>query len=102
MNNEEMLNTYEIIAKIMNQMRESAKRDDWHRISQLELLCKKYSDKFPACKELRPLSQEAIERKIASLNIILKNDKEIREYLEPWQKKLSELMTNTQGIKSIL
>jgi hypothetical protein len=100
MNNEEMLSTYEVIAKITDQMRQSTKVEDWNRLFELEQLCVRYSEKSYTWKESEPLSKKDNERKIKSLKIIIKNDKEIRDYLEPWQKKLNELMSNSQEINA--
>ncbi len=96
-----MLSTYEVIAEITHKMRTSAKCGDWRRLSELEQLCKEHSEKSHAWKKLGSLSRQEIERKVASLNVILTNDKEIRDYLEPWQKKLADLMNTKQKNRSI-
>jgi len=107
MDNEEMLCIYEEVAEITRDMRESAMRQDWTRLSELEQTCKQYAEKASEYKSLTPLSRQATERKIASLKRIMENDKKIREVLEPWQQRLAEMMShplqpNVNGSLSLL
>jgi flagellar protein FliT len=98
MSHEEMLSTYEVIAKITDEMCECAKHKDWERLQELELICKKYSEIAHTWNEAGRLSRKDIELKIESLNVILKNDKKIREYLEPWHQKLYRIMSKNKKI----
>lgn len=93
MNNEEMICVYDDVAKITQDMRESAKCHDWGRFSELEQNCRQYAEKASKHRSVAPLSREAIDRKMASLKRIMENDREIREVLEPWQQRLADMMT---------
>jgi len=93
MNNEEMLCIYEVVAEITHDMRESAICHDWTRLSELEQTCKTYADKASEYKSLTPLSRQATERKMASLRRIMENDKQIRNVVEPWQRRLADMMS---------
>lgn len=96
MNNDEVLSLYESVAEITNQMLEAAKKKDWDRLAELENLCKEYVHKMRMRDEHKPLSGEALDRKVASIKKILADDREIRNLVDPWMVKLTT-MINAKG-----
>ncbi len=89
---EEMLNIYESVASLSNEMRLSAQYYNLNRLSELELQCQSYVNQASACIATEPAHALAPQRKLASLKIIMSNDRAIRNSLEPWRMKIDRLI----------
>ena len=93
MNSQEVVSLYEKISSITEQMVLAAREANWVQLASLEKLCAqhvetiKLGDKEPAQGAIR-------ERKIKVIQKILADDREIRNYTDPWMQRLSIQMNN--------
>lgn len=101
MKSEEILSLYASVADITDQMLSAARAGDWDRVTALETHCARHvatlkSDESPAA-----LSGAARERKVAMIQKILADDRQIRDIAQPWMVQLSALM-NSAGTEQKL
>jgi flagellar protein FliT len=94
MNEQDVIEVYENVATITDQMLAAARRGDWDRLIVLENRC---SDQVTILRNGEPpqLSGELRERKVQIIHKILADDREIRNLTEPWMAHLSKLINST-------
>ncbi len=92
---------YEVIAELTNQMLIAAKQGDWDKLTGLEPSRVQHVETLKFYKNVLPLSRNASERKVASVNRILADDREIRDLVSPEMAKLSSLINSTQNGKKL-
>ncbi|HEY8025402.1 MAG TPA: flagellar protein FliT [Burkholderiaceae bacterium] len=95
MNSQEVVSLYETIAAITEQMLAAARNANWIQMAALEKMCAQHIETIKL-SEKEPAQGAIRERKIAVIQKILADDKEIRNITEPWMKKLS-LQINSVG-----
>ena len=101
MNHEDILGIYDSVAGITNLMLEAARQEDWETLAMLEGKCLEHIHKMNAIDKTRPLSGEALQKKMSTVNKILADDREIRELTDPWMVKLTGMMQANRGERSL-
>lgn len=101
MSNDDILGLYESVAAITNQMLEAAKQEDWTELAALEAQCREYVSKMQTIDKSKPLSGPALQKKLASVNKILADDREIRNLTDPWMVKLAGMLHANGGERSL-
>ena len=87
MNNSEALAGFEYIAQVTAEMAEAARAGEWEKLTGLERHC---AARVAQMRTMQPvqLTNEMQRRKIELIRKILANDAEIRNFAEPWMKRL--------------
>ncbi len=95
MENQEILDLYENVAGLMQEMLAAARNADWDQLTLLESRC---SAQVAMIRRgdvpVQALSAVARERKTRLIEKILQDDREIRDLTQPWMTQLSALMNN--------
>ena len=94
MSNENVCSLYESVAEVTNQMLAAAQSHDWDVLSELEVTCADYVEQIRDYDEVQPTAGEAYKRKLASIKLILANDREIRNLMAPWMLKLNNMLSS--------
>jgi len=84
---------YESVALLTTEMVVAARKQDWERLAELEANCADYVEKLKDHDQAEPLTGKALARKLASIKKILADDREIRDLVDPWMVKFSNMMT---------
>lgn len=92
MDEEALVKIYEQISVITDDMLNAAKNKELQRLEQLELTCRELIANLPSSDSRTRLSKDALSKKILSIKKMLKNDKEIRNILEPWMTRFSRFI----------
>ena len=92
MGHQNTIEIYESVALITKQMLLAAKQQDWETLSELETHCADYVAILKVTESALPLPSDIRERKLASMKSILADDREIRNLVSPWMKKLNYMM----------
>lgn len=101
MNSDEVLSLYASVADITDQMLSAARAGDWDRVTALETHCARHVATLKSDESPVALSGAARERKVAMIQKILADDREIRNIAQPWMAQLSALM-NSAGTEQKL
>lgn len=91
---QEVVNVYETMVVITDEMLKAATSNDWDRVTLLEQQCALHLRQLRA-SEPTVLSDSERERKIAAIHRMLAADRQIRDLTTPWMSKLSALVQNT-------
>ncbi|MCB5189258.1 flagellar protein FliT [Methylobacillus arboreus] len=94
MSTQQTLSLYAAVAEITDQMLVAAQQQDWGKLAVLEAECAariKRADE-DTCNE--PLREPEQKIKFAHLKRILDSDREIRNIIDPWMVRLSDILTN--------
>jgi flagellar protein FliT len=94
MNSQEVLSLYETVAVITTEMLIAARNRDWEQLLALESRCSSHVQQLKSSEPLEPLPSTVRQRKVAIIQKILADDREIRTITEPWMQQLSALMNN--------
>jgi flagellar protein FliT len=94
MNEQDVIDVYENVATITDQMLAAARGGDWDRLIALETRCTAQV-KILQHGEPPQLSGELRERKVKIIHKILADGREIRNLTEPWMAHLSKLINST-------
>ncbi len=94
MSNENVCSLYESVAEVTNQMLAAAQNQDWDHLSELEVTCADYVEQIRDYDEVESSAGEAYKRKLASIKLILANDREIRNLMAPWMLKLNNMLSS--------
>jgi flagellar protein FliT len=95
MNNQEVIFLYEAVATITDQMLTAARSGDWDKLTALQARCVSQVDALKTDEAPVPLTGVVRERKVAIIQKILADDREIRNLVEPWMTELSMLINST-------
>lgn len=96
MDNQDILDLYETVASITDQMLAAARTGDWEKLAALETRCSSQVEIIKQNDTARqPLTPLARERKTRIIKKILEDDRQIRDITEPWMAQLSVLMKST-------
>jgi hypothetical protein len=88
-----IITEYESLAALMKQMLESARLQDWEKVSDLELF---YQDKMTQIKmaeSTTTLSKNDQGRKLGIIKLILQDDNEIKSLIYPKMDELSKFIS---------
>ncbi|UVW27878.1 flagellar protein FliT [Massilia sp. H6] len=94
MTSEDIVDTYETMAVITDQMLRAANDNDWDRLAQLEQQCALHVRQLKA-HEPQPLAGAERVKKVDAIRRMLAADRQIRELSAPWMARLSALISNT-------
>lgn len=94
MEQQNIIEIYEVVAQLTNQMLLAAKQEDWDRLAELEVSCAQHVKNIKSIEDVLPLAKEESERKMASIKSILADDREIRNLVSPWMVKLNTLINS--------
>lgn len=97
MTNLELMEIYENVAVITDQMLNAAKSEDWDLLVELETHCSSHVKTLQMNDTRDELTEEMRQRKVHVIKKILADDKEIRALTEPWMAQLSQLMQSSQS-----
>ena len=97
----EIINLYENIAVITDQMLSAARGRDWELLTKLETDCTSKVQRIRDSETNSLLTPELKERKLRVIKKILADDKEIRDITEPWMLELSNLMKNSSTTRKL-
>lgn len=92
MKSTELIDLYENVAVITDQMLHAARQRNWELLTKLEQNCSSTVAIIQQNETPTVLSEELRERKIRTIKKILADDKEIRNITEPWMAELSNLI----------
>lgn len=95
MNSHEVIELYETVAVITKQMLSAARSGDWDQVTLLESRCAVYVETLKTEKPLVKLSGNVRVRKVQIIQMILADDREIRNIAEPWMAQLAQMMIST-------
>jgi flagellar protein FliT len=96
MDNQEILDIYEAVAVITDQMLVAARTGNWDQLVALESRCSSHVQIIKQNAAPREaLSPIAHERKTKIIKKILQDDREIRNITEPWMAQLSAMINST-------
>lgn len=98
MNNQKVIFLYEAVAAITDQMLTAARNGDWDKLKALQARCASQVDELKTGEAPVPLTGAMRERKVAIIQKILADDREIRSIVDPWMTELSMLINST-GMK---
>jgi flagellar protein FliT len=93
MNATDTLAAYQSIANITGEMAVAARSGDWDNLTALE---RQYGALVAQLGVAQParLTNDMLQKKIALIHKILADDAEIRNYTEPWMKRIQDLIGN--------
>ncbi len=94
MTSEDIVDVYETMAVITDQMLRAANDSDWDRLAQLEQQCALHVRQL---KEHEPQALAGAQRvkKVDAIRRMLAADRQIRDLTTPWMARLSALINNT-------
>ena len=94
MTSEDIVDTYESMAVITDQMLRAANDNDWDRLAQLERQCALHVHQLKV-HEPKPLAGAERVKKVDAIRRMLAADRQIRDLAAPWMAQLSALISNT-------
>lgn len=94
LSSQEVINLYETVAVITDQMLTAARNGDWDQLVELESRCASHVATLQSSEPPMPLQGENRERKVKIIRKILADDREIRNLTEPWMAHLSKLINS--------
>ena len=94
MTSEDIVDVYETMAVITDQMLRAANDNDWDRLAELEQQCALH------VRQLKEHEQDALAgaarvKKVDAIRRMLAADRQIRDLATPWMARLSALISNT-------
>lgn len=94
MTSEDIVDTYETMAVITDQMLRAANDSDWDRLAELEKQCALHVRQLKE-NEPQPLAGSQRVKKVDAIRRMLAADRQIRDLSTPWMARLSALINNT-------
>jgi flagellar protein FliT len=94
MTSEDIVDTYETLAVITDQMLRAANDSDWDRLAELEQQCALHVRQLKE-HEPQPLAGAQRVKKVDAIRRMLAADRQIRDLTTPWMARLSALSNNT-------
>lgn len=86
----QLIDSYERLSGITAQMAQAATDRNWEEFEDLQTRCVEIVQHIKGLKKI-PLKGALLRRKIALIQKIMLNDRNIREVTEPWQQQLETL-----------
>ncbi|GAA4015267.1 flagellar protein FliT [Actimicrobium antarcticum] len=94
MNSQEVLDVYETVAVITDQMLAAARKRDWEELVVLESRVAGHVSSLKSGEQPAALTGETRLRKVQIIQKILAHDRLIRDITEPWMAELAILMNS--------
>ena len=94
MTSEEIIGTYESVLAVTGEMLVAARNNEWDRVVEREVECRRLVDHLAAAHAPADLEPEARKRKVEIIRRVLADDAEIRDLTEPWMQRLQHLLTS--------
>ena len=94
MTSDDIVDTYETMAVITDQMLRAANDSDWDRLAELEQQCALHVRQLKE-NEPQPLAGAQRVKKVDAIRRMLAADRQIRDLTTPWMARLSALISNT-------
>lgn len=94
MTSDDIVDTYETMAVITDQMLRAANDSDWDRLAELEQQCALHVRQLKE-SEPQPLAGPQRVKKVDAIRRMLAADRQIRDLSTPWMARLSALINNT-------
>jgi flagellar protein FliT len=94
MTSDDIVDTYETMAGITDQMLRAANENDWDRLAELEQQCAAHVRQLKD-SEPQPLAATQRVKKVDAIRRMLAADRQIRDLSAPWMARLSALINNT-------
>jgi flagellar protein FliT len=101
MTSDEIIGTYEAILAVTSEMLESARSNDWDRLVEREIECRRLVERLAAAKAQAGLEPEARQRKVEIIRKVLADDAEIRNLTEPWMARLQHLIGSNRNERQL-
>ncbi len=96
------LDYYKNISATTSQMLAAAQDQDWDLLTTLEKDCASYRDALIQLESRHPVGEPFAKIKTAYIKKILEDDRQIRELVSPWMKKLEGMLNlNKPGSKAL-
>lgn len=95
MNEKLALDLYAKISATTSQMLAAAQEQDWDLLCELEKSCSDYTEKLKALNANLSVNQMMQNKKMNYIKDILENDRQIREIVSPWMKRLNGLINHS-------
>lgn len=89
------LDLYAKISATTSQMLAAAQDQDWDLLCELEDSCTAYVERLKALENNGRIGADIAGKKIDYVKSILENDRQIREIVSPWMKKLNGLINHS-------
>ena len=90
-----VIENYEFLSSIMGQMRAAAAQGEWDNLVELENQCSRRVETMKATDAATPIDENTRLRKVALIQKILADDKEIRTHTEKWMTQLQRQIQST-------
>ena len=87
-----LMNYYEAIEKVSQDMLEAARSGNWDQVVKLEGACALLIAQLKNTAADKPLPADEAELKSRLMQRILLNDAEIRQLAEPWLEDLDDIL----------
>ncbi len=94
MNSLQVIAAFRSISNFTGDMAEAAQAGDWDRLAELEGRCAAVVAQLKAAQPLEPLTGEMRRQKVELIHKILADDAKIRDYTEPWMRRIQTLLSN--------
>ena len=94
MSTQHTLSLYAAVADIADQMLAAAQQHDWEKLATLEAECAARIKRADEDNCAEPLREPEQKLKFSHLKRILDADRQIRNIIDPWMVRLSDILTN--------
>ena len=93
MNSTDTLIAYRSISNVTGEMAVAARAGEWDRLAELERRCAALMARLGAAQPAQ-LTNDMLRQKVELIHKILADDAEIRNYTEPWMRRVQNLLGN--------
>ena len=102
MSPQQIMQLYESIARLMQEMARAAGNQDWERLRELEGQCRPITHTLMALEPGTDLPDDLKRAKFMLLRDILEYDATIRTFTESWMTELQGLIGNTSTRRKLV
>lgn len=101
MDHQQIMGIYTRVERITEEMLEAARREDWDRVTDLEMVCSEEISVLQHSDTPRRLTLAERQEKARVIRSILNNDRHIRDLASPWMAKLSAMMQSASAERKL-
>jgi flagellar protein FliT len=94
MNSLQIISAFRSISNFTEDMAEAAQAGEWEKLTELEGRCAVVVGQLRVAQPFVPLTGEMQRQKVELIHKILADDAKIRNYTEPWMRRLQILLNN--------
>jgi len=95
-----VIENYQHLSEITQQMREAAVLGEWDHLVELEQQCSRHVESMKQL-DLAPLDESIRLQKVALIHKILADDAAIRDQAQPWMAQLQHMMHSSRSEQRI-